>query len=493
MKRFFQLTVLLFWGLSGLCSCIVESAREPQSVDDLEGLTVCVMEGSIQADYASAYLARKGVDVVYFASFTDCLLSVSMGQSDVFFGSDIHTYNQSFREKNMKVLFENEEISTETSYAVNKKNIELRDALNAFIDSLDASGELKEIRDRWFDRNNTDFHDCVVIDPISGDEKGDGPVYTLGISGVKQPSAVMVDNKWTGYEIELLQRFVSQSGGTIRIMVFDFHNLIPALQAETVDVIAATLSITPERGEKVEFIHPTARINTLFIGKGDGPAKVSFVERIRSSFYSSLVKENRWKLITDGLLTSIIITLFSLLFGSFLGAFICWMRMSKRLWLQKFAGLYVYVMRNIPMLVFLMLMFYVFLARTGQSPISVAIVAFSMNSAAFISEIIRTGILSVDRGQTEAGRALGCSAVMTFTHIVAPQAARRVAPVFKNECVSLLKGTSIVGYISIVDLTKGSDLIRSSSFEAFFPLLVISLIYFILAGIITWAVGKILD
>ena len=137
------------------------------------------------------------------------------------------------------------------------------------------------------------------------------------------------------------------------------------------------------------------------------------------------------------------------------------------------------------MLVLLMILFYVVFAHAGLPATVVAIIAFGMNSSAYISEIYRSGIQSVDAGQREAGLAMGFSPVQTFFYFVAPQAMLKALPVFKNEAVSLLKGTSVVGYISVIDLTKASDLIRSASFEALLPLLVISAVYFLLAWLFT--------
>jgi polar amino acid transport system substrate-binding protein len=143
-------------------------------------------------------------------------------------------------------------------------------------------------------------------------------------------------------------------------------------------------------------------------------------------------------------------------------------------------------MRGIPQLVILMIMFYVVLAKSGLNATAVAVVSFSMVFAAYVSEMFRTAILSIGKGQTEAGIALGFTPLQTFIYIIAPQAIRNVMPVYKGEAVSLFKSTSIVGYIAIMDLTKASDLIRSRTFDAFFPLIIIAIIYFILAWLLGW-------
>jgi polar amino acid transport system substrate-binding protein len=165
------------------------------------------------------------------------------------------------------------------------------------------------------------------------------------------------------------------------------------------------------------------------------------------------------------------------------------MRMSRIALFRNVARIYVSIMRGTPVLVLLMLMFYVVFAGTSVDAIAVSIITFGMNFAAYVSEMFRTAIQSVDRGQTEAGIALGFSPVQTFVNIIMPQAIQKVLPVYKGEMISLIKTTSIVGYIAVEDLTKVSDIIRSRTFDAFFPLLMVAILYFVLS----WIFGKALD
>jgi len=486
MRRYVVIALFVLFSCSEKTDVI-----RPQSFEELGGMTMSLMEGSIEADYCMEHLKDKGITFSYYPSITDCALAVYEGRADVFFGNNLQIYNEEFKRQHLEICHYVDEIYAPFGFGVKKGNKKLLNELNSFIRQMSEDGSLDEAKRRWFNENNTDFHDCIVVEPCPAEPEDQSNVLKVGISGVKQPAEVLIDNKWTGYEIELLQRFAEKQGKQLQILVFDFHNLVPSLESGTVDVVAATLVQSEDRKKNIDFADPVAELKTVFIVRGVAP-ELSIWQRIKESAYVSLVKENRYQLIIDGLETTMLLTFLSLVFGSLLGAVVCWMRLSKKRILSDFAKLYLYIMRNIPMLVFLMLMFYVFLSGTGLNPITVAIVAFSMNSAAFISEIFRTGILSVDRGQVEASRALGCTKLQTFVYIVIPQAARKILPVFKNESVSLLKGTSIVGYISILDLTKGSDLIRSASFEAFFPLIVITILYFVLASILTFLLDRLI-
>ena len=210
---------------------------------------------------------------------------------------------------------------------------------------------------------------------------------------------------------------------------------------------------------------------------------------LTESFYNNLIVEDRYKMILDGLQVTLLITLFSAILGTLLGGLVCWMRMSRRAWQQQTAKIYIDLMRGTPVLVLLMLMYYVVMAPMDTTGIVVAIVTFAMNTAAYISEMLRTTIQGIDRGQTEAGLALGFTQRQTFFKIVMPQVVRAVMPVYQGEVISLLKGTSIVGYIAVADMTRASDLIRSRTFDAFFPLILTAIIYFFVA----WLIGLLLQ
>ncbi len=209
---------------------------------------------------------------------------------------------------------------------------------------------------------------------------------------------------------------------------------------------------------------------------------------ITESFYNNFIVEDRYMHIVDGLKTTLIITFFAVLLGTLLSGGICWMRMNRRKWLRGIATAYIDIMRGTPILVLLMIMYYVVFAPVNASGVLVAILTFAMNTAAYISEMLRTSIEGIDRGQTEAGLSLGLSKTQAFFYIVLPQAVRNMIPVYQGEVISLLKSTSIVGYIAVMDMTKASDIIRARTFDAFLPLIIVAVIYFVIA----WLIGLLL-
>lgn len=216
---------------------------------------------------------------------------------------------------------------------------------------------------------------------------------------------------------------------------------------------------------------------------------MEWLDGLKESFNNNLLVENRYQMILDGLQLTLLITLMSVIFGTLLGGLVCYVRMSKRKWMRYMGIGYVEIMRGTPVLVLLLIMYYVVFGKVNINPVTIAIITFAINMSAYVCEILRTNIESIDRGQTEAGLSLGFTKIQTFLLIVLPQAVRRAIPVYIGEVVGTLKGTSIVGYIAVMDMTKASDLIRSRTFDPFFPLLFSALIYFLIAWVITKLLG----
>ena len=208
------------------------------------------------------------------------------------------------------------------------------------------------------------------------------------------------------------------------------------------------------------------------------------------AFYLNFVSENRWKYLTDGLKTTLIITLFACLMGIVLGFIVGMIRSTyekthKLKLLNAICKVSLTVIRGTPVIVQLLIIYFVLFGSVRIDKVLVAILAFGINSGAYVAEIFRSGIMSIDGGQMEAGRSLGFNYAQTMWYIIMPQAFKTVLPTLCNEFISLLKETSVAGYIAIQDLTKGGDIIRSRTYSAFMPLIAVALIYLIIVMIFT--------
>ena len=203
------------------------------------------------------------------------------------------------------------------------------------------------------------------------------------------------------------------------------------------------------------------------------------MEKLKQALYLKLIKDDRWQYLTGGLKNTLIITLFATLIGIALGLLIAIVRAThdktgKMKFLNGVCQVYLTVIRGTPVVIQLMIFYYC---------IFVGVIAFGLNSAAYVAEIFRSGIMSIDEGQMEAGRSLGFNYVQTMRYIIMPQAFKNVLPALCNEFVVLLKETSVAGYVAVQDLTKGGDIIRSRTYDAWTPLLIVAAVYLALTMI----------
>ncbi len=203
------------------------------------------------------------------------------------------------------------------------------------------------------------------------------------------------------------------------------------------------------------------------------------------SFYKTLIYDDRYKYILEGLKNTLVIAFFAILIGIILGILLSLVKNrykenGKGKILNGIANIYVTIIRGTPAVLQLMILYYVIFKKVDINIVIVGIISFGLNSAAYVSEIIRAGIDSVDIGQKEAARSLGLSYKQEMFNIVLPQAIKNVLPALGNEFITLLKETSVAGYIGITELIKASDIIASNTFDYFFPLIIVAIIYLIL-------------
>lgn len=208
---------------------------------------------------------------------------------------------------------------------------------------------------------------------------------------------------------------------------------------------------------------------------------MSFQERLILNF----IKDDRWLYMWNGLKVTLIVTLFATLMGILVGFLVAIIRSThdrtgKFRILNVICQVYLTVIRGTPVVVQLMIIYYVIFGSWDINKVIVAILAFGINSGAYVAEICRAGIMSIDIGQLEAGRSIGFSYAQTMWYIILPQAFKNVLPALGNEFIVLLKETSVSGYIALQDLTKGGDIIRSRTYDAFFPLIGVAVIYLVL-------------
>lgn len=207
---------------------------------------------------------------------------------------------------------------------------------------------------------------------------------------------------------------------------------------------------------------------------------MEFWARIADEFTRCFIREDRYMLLVSGIGVTIKVSFVALLLGLFIGFVIAICNISKNKILKAIGGIYTDIIRGTPSVTQLMIIYFVIFASVKWEKWIIAAIAFGINSGAYVSEIIRAGILSIDKGQTEAGRSLGLNQFQTMVDIILPQALKNVFPALCNEFIVLIKETAIVGYVGLMDIQKAGDFIKSATFLAFMPLIGTAIIYYIL-------------
>lgn len=489
MKKTTHLLLLLSLFLLLLLSaagCAKQDLAPIKTVDDLSNKRIGICSGTIYDKFTTTRF--PAAQVLRYNEQSDLIVALKNDKIDAAitnFAAARHMLKT-----NQEIGILSDEILTfPIGIGFNKNNPDLRNQFNKFLKARKADGSLDSLYKKWFENDLATIR-MPDYPAISAVKK-----IKVGVAIGDLPSVGYVNGEYVGLDIELIRNFAQQENLQLEFVSLEFGALIASLASGKVDMIADCIAITEERQKQVDFSSPymvdkTAAIvmkKNMTKHAGDQTAEtptVSWFSSIADRAYSNILHENRYLLILDGLKTTMLISVFSLVFGTLLGAGICYLRMSRRKVFNALAGLYISVMRGIPVLVLLMITYYIIFASANISPILVAILSFGMNFAAYVAEMFRTGIESIDKGQTEAGIAGGFTPLQTFVYIVMPQATNRILPVYKGEVISLVKMTSIVGYVAVQDLTKASDIIRSRTFDAFFPLVMTAILYFAISWVL---------
>ena len=226
-----------------------------------------------------------------------------------------------------------------------------------------------------------------------------------------------------------------------------------------------------------------AGAETIIMGESEN--EPTFFAKLADSFYKTFIRESRWELFVQGAGLTILITLSSIIAGTILGFLVYILCRKGGKIANSITNFFLWLIHGMPTVLLLMILYYIVFGSSRLSGTWVSVVGFSLMFACSMIDMLRVGCNAIGKGQTEASRALGYSEGQSFFRIILPQAAQHFLPIYRNEVVTLIKETSVVGYIAVLDLTKISDLVRSRTYEAFFPLIVTAIMYFVISAVLT--------
>lgn len=459
-------------------------------IDDLEGSKIGVQIGTTGDIYASDYENDDaGTTITRFNKGADAVQALKQNKINAVIIDEQPA--KVFVEKNKELQILDEEFAIEDyAICIAKENSELTSKVNEAIDELKADGTLGKIIDNYIGDSTIGSYKYKSPDDV----KRINGTITVATNAAFPPYEYYENGKMIGIDMDLAQAIADKLGMELKVNDIEFDSIIVAVQSGKADMGISGMTVTEERLKNIDFTdsYTTAKQVVIVNSNPNGTSseKLTLSQKIKQCF----IDENRWKYIPKGLMITVIITFLAGIIGIVLGFFFAVIRVayvrseSQTLvlrMLEWFVKAYLSVFRGTPVLVQLMIMYYVVFGSVDVNPVVAAVLAFGLNSAAYVSEAIRAGIMAIPIGQFEAGRSLGFTYSQTMKQIILPQAVKNALPAMGNEFISLLKESSIVGYVGLMDITKAGDVIRSKTYEAMVPLLAIALVYFIIVLIMT--------
>lgn len=447
-----------------------------------KGTKIAIMTGT---DWGQEVIKRyPESEIVQLNNAADIYMAVDTGKADTGLGF-IESRDELKNTRPNLAFIEEPFITLDYGFGTqkNEKGQALREELNAYFTKLRQTGEYDKLKSKWEDPARTG--DVMGEYSFSG-EKGTLKVAT---GGLWNPMTFYIGDTLTGEFIELIKGFCMENGYIPQIESMSFDAEVTGLASGEYDIVADSITISEERKENVNITDQLLSSSIYLVVKEKRSQKeVSkasvFFENIGKSIERNFIEEERYRMLLSGLGVTLGLALIAGIFGTVLGSIVCFLRMSKNDYCSAFARIYIKLFRGIPLVVLLMVLYYVIFGDTSVSAFWVSAIAFSLDFSAYCAEIFRSGIEAVPAGQARGAKALGFKPVHAFRKVIWPQAMVHILPVYSGQFVATVKLTSIAGYISVVDLTKATDIIRSRNFDAFFPLLFTAAVYFLISELL---------
>ena len=495
-----SVALLLFCSLVAACST-GSSVRKKQikSKADLQGAVIGVQLGTT-SDGLVTELEKKGdgTKVERYNKGADAIQALRQGKIDCMVTDEAPA--KAFQRVNpsLRIL---PETFDESGFAicVGKDHEKLQQALNRAIRQLQADGTIDSIVQRHLVRGMPVAYtpkttDIKKLNHVGLSKLGLEKSIRFATNATFEPFEYYQAGKIVGIDVDVAHAIGDYLGVDVEILDMEFDAIITSVQMGKADAGIAGITVTPEREKNINFTDTYTDVRQVIIVNTSTEA-IGNEQGIVDKFKSCFVEDGRYQYLLQGLGNTLLITFFAIILSVVLGTLIAIVRSTHERqgnlrWLDMLCQVYLTIIRGTPTMVQLLIIYYVVFASADVNKVFVAVIAFGLNSAAYIAEVIRSGIMSVDKGQMEAGRSLGLTYSKTMRLIILPQAFKNVLPAMGNELITLLKETSISGYIGLVDLTKGSDIIRSITYEAMLPLGVVACIYLVIVFVLYTGVRK---
>ena len=463
------------------------NAPEYRTYEDLRGKTVSMLTGAPFEDLVRS----KAPDVEEFSFFNnmpDMLLALKSDKTDaVLINNAIAAL--AVNRDNALTLFPQNLQDGAFGFAFAKGDAR-RDTWQAAFDAI-PEAQIQAAWDKW-----TGADERVKTLPEQDWPGKNGSVRVAACDTLEPMSYAGEGGELIGFDLEVLLMIARELDVRVEFTGMEFSAILSSVQSGKADIGAGSIIITAERAESVDFVeyYPAAYVLIVRSSGGEeeqtAAEEQSFPSMVAESFEKTFIREDRWKLFVQGIGTTLLITVLSIALGTALGFGVYLLCRNGNPVANGVTRFFVWLIHGMPMVVLLMILYYIIFSKVAISGTVVAIIGFTLVFGAGVFGMLKSGVGAVEKGQMEAAYALGYTDNRAFFRVILPQALPHFFPAYKGEITATIKATAIVGYVAVQDLTKMGDIVRSRTYEAFFPLIAVAIIYFILAGILTAIVNR---
>ena len=460
-----------------LVPCFLFAAQFTE-IEDLDGHDIGVQTAVLYEELIQDRVPHSTFQ--YYTMPNDMILALQSGKVDAYLIEQVSYGVQKKNHPDLAVLEEPAGyINATCIIGENERQSRLLAELNQFIADSRENGMLDELYDYWI----ADF------DPVNdtcdvGGFTGENGTIAVAVEGGYEPFSFISNGHISGFDVDFICRFARAYGYTPEFYEVPFEAIAPGVESGKYD-IGMNIVVSEERNETGTLSDVYYTTPIMLVVQGEAEGGLSFFEQLAESFNKTFIRENRWVLFLQGAGVTLMITVTSILAGTVLGfvVYLICRRFGRAA--NSVTNFFLWLIHGMPTVLLLMILYYIVFGSSSLSGTWVSVVGFSLMFACSMIDMLRVGCNAIGRGQLEASTAMGYSDNQSFFRIILPQAAQHFLPIYRNEVVTLIKETSVVGYIAVLDLTKISDLVRSRTYEAFFPLIVTAVMYFILTAVLT--------
>ena len=487
-KKFGLFILLLVLVFAGCGQDAGKKASEVYGVDDLPGKKIGVQIGTVGDTYASDYEGDEaGTVVERYSKGNDAVSSLKNGKIDCVIIDEQPAKEYVKRNSDLSILDE-EFTLEEYAIVIAKGNDNLEEDINKALAELIADGTLDKIINHYI--NEEVVEGLAYISP-EGLDYANGELV-MATNAAFPPYEYYNNNSIVGIDAEMAKAIADKLNKKLVIEDMEFDSIITAVQGGKADIGVAGMTVTEDRLKNINFSDPyTTSKQVIIVRNGNSSA----VSSLKDSFYQCFIEDNRYQYLLQGLWNTILISLMAVLLGVVIGFCVAIVRAthdktgSMKL-LNALCHVYLTIIRGTPAMIQLLIIYYVIFASTNINKVAVAALAFGINSGAYVAEILRGGIMSLDQGQFEGARSLGLTHAQTMRYVILPQTFKNTLPSLANEFIVLIKETAISGYIGLQDLTMAGNIIRSNTYQAFLPLITVAAVYLVIVMVLTAGVQK---